>query len=319
MGSILSPSSMESSLQRHLKAINRDMPRDCRLEFDDDDDDDEEEAPNSTSRQVDQGESKTEDEIERGQSDEDPMPVAIVTTTPVTSKRKKPSPKGRTTARKKRKTKTATRIGEGCRVYVARENVFSLLEADEQKQRLRTEETQRRSYRVYGTVITGSARNGYCIEFDILPANQKRVRVDRANITLVKEGEEKEAAAADEDGEPSDLLIDEAGEKTKKKQKQDPYRDTMDAFCAQSEDVLKRASFLNWEYGKGGVTNTLTWKISHLKILYLRLPGMFRGGNRFQKTRKFACLSGLLPGLGEGDYYAWIEPSRLSFTDVAKK
>ncbi len=102
--------------------------------------------------------------------------AAVATITPAATKRKrkKSSPVGRTKARKKRKTKTSTRVGKGCRAYVTRENIFSLLQTNEQKQMLRTEQTGRRSYPVFGTIKSGSARNGYEIEFDSYRSIKKK-------------------------------------------------------------------------------------------------------------------------------------------------
>ena len=166
----------------------------------------------------------------------------------------------KTTSRKKQKRDgTETRIGLGKRIKVTRGDIFHVLSPN---QRQHIPQDIGNSYPLFGTVIGGggnkTAKKGWDIELDVLPADEKKVlNVSRNKLSVLAPGEDKNV---EKHLTQSEKLHEIISEEEEKKKKMSPMNKCQADFAALSKDVRAEAKVFEMTYGKNP-SECLQWEI----------------------------------------------------------
>jgi len=166
----------------------------------------------------------------------------------------------KTTSRKKQKRDgTETRIGLGKRIKVTRGDIFHVLSPN---QRQHIPQDIGNSYPLFGTVIGGggnkTAKKGWDIELDVLPADEKKVlNVSRNKLSVLAPGEDKNV---EKHLTQSEKLHEIISEESEKKKKMSPMNKCQADFAALSKDVRAEAKVFEMTYGKNP-SECLQWEI----------------------------------------------------------
>lgn len=138
------------------------------------------------------------------------------------------------------------RIKAGKRVYSKHSQLFHSLTTDEQRQFLSDNVTGSTLY--YGTVVSGSSKAGWKIEYDLLPPRNNIVTVHRSQLQLAKR--------ADADSRP---YLSQASNTVTSEQHEDSEVQSANEFCKKTETELKQATLCNIRIR--GVNDIISWKI----------------------------------------------------------
>jgi hypothetical protein len=106
----------------------------------------------------------------------------------------------------------------------------------------------------YGTVETGSGKQGYMVLFDDLPAGNQQVTIRRRNIMTVLQENEEEAEYDHRSAVPEECAqIDRA-------RKEDPMKASARLFCGMDRDTIATATKYQMQHGNGE-GDVIEWNI----------------------------------------------------------
>jgi len=126
---------------------------------------------------------------------------------------------------------------KSAQVKLRKENLFHILKSDNQKEYIKK---YRNSRNFYGKIVSGNGKDGYCIKFDDLSADDQVVYACGTNvITVVNEGEEE----VDCDHSNTNIDVMEGSEKKGGTQKV-----SINKFCVMKNDDVMSAKTFVLEY-----------------------------------------------------------------------
>jgi hypothetical protein len=169
-------------------------------------------------------------QIERATDNNNPTtPTPIAPTTPSPSRRPATTSRNSSSTTKKR----LAQCRKGARIKVTRNNLMHCLLLDAQKEALAGFGNHRN---FYGTVLSGSGRQGYMILFDDLPAGNQQVTIRRRNIMTVVQGNEEEHEYDHRSAVPN------ACAEINRGRKEDPMKASAKLFCGMEKDIIATAT-----------------------------------------------------------------------------
>ena len=188
-------------------------------------------------------------------------------------KAKRKSPMGTTTARNKKKSKEETKIKIGCRIQSQRKILYLCGRLSQQQQDFMKEYPN--NYRFYGTVMSGKGATGYTVDYDLFPAEHKRViGLMRQRLTVMKLGAEEPSMP-----NSAQLIAEELEDQRRKEAKMDPYtKSIVDFLRLKDEEVatadlfemkLKDTPAIEWQIIADGV-NITDQPLDHPEELHLK-------------------------------------------------
>jgi hypothetical protein len=187
-------------------------------------------------------------QIERATDNNNPTtPTPIAPTTPSPSRRPATTSRNSSSTTKKR----LAQCRKGARIKVTRNNLMHCLLLDAQKEALAGFGNHRN---FYGTVLSGSGRQGYMILFDDLPAGNQQVTIRRRNIMTVVQGNEEEHEYDHRSAVPN------ACAEINRGRKEDPMKASAKLFCGMEKDIIATATTYHMQYGNAE-GEVIDWKI----------------------------------------------------------
>ena len=177
---------------------------------------------------------------------------AVEGATPVTRSAKRKSPKGTTTARASKKSKDQVKMKVGCRVFSQRKKLFLCGRCSDKQQNVMKELPN--NFRLYGTVVSGKTTTGYNIDFDLFPADDKRVSgIMRSRLTVMGPGAEEQAMPSQQQ-----LIAEELEEQERKEAAMDPYTRSFIDFLKKDDEEVKAATLFEMKLSEDKV---IEWEI----------------------------------------------------------
>ena len=157
-----------------------------------------------------------------------------------------------TTARQKKKNQQKQiQIKKGVRVKIRRKNLYHILTTNSQKEKTKGFND---NYNFYGRILSGSAQQGYNVEFSAFPVGEKTVFVKRRWLTAVAEDATDEYDRVTDDPK----VLDEIDEQEKKKKKT-VYQLAIEKFVALEPEIQSVAKTFDMVYNEKG--DAIHWDI----------------------------------------------------------
>ena len=204
---------------------------------------------------------------------EDETPEDPSTPSPRGSQKRSAQPSSK--SKQKKKLRRDAQCRKGARVKVTRNTLYHVLKDDAQKESTKQYGNHRN---FFGTIASGSGKQGYKIQFDDLPVGNQEVMVRRRNmIKVVLENEEE--AEFDHATDLAEAYADVTPRVTRK----DPLKASADDFCGLDKESLREAATYEMRYGKEE-GDIIVWKIlQDSDSIDLGMPDM-DGDSRFKRN-----------------------------------
>jgi hypothetical protein len=167
-------------------------------------------------------------------------------------------------------------VQKSARVKVTRNTLYHVLQDDAQKESTK----QYGNYRnFFGTITSGSGKQGYKIQFDDLHVGNQEVSILRRNMIKVVLEIEEEA----EFDHATDLAEAYADVTPRRVTRKDPLKASADSFSGLDKESLCEAATYEMRYGKEE-EDIIGWKIlQDSDSIDLGMPDM-DGDNQFKKN-----------------------------------
>jgi hypothetical protein len=178
-------------------------------------------------------------------------------------------------SKQRKKLRKDAQCRKGARVKVTRNTLYHVLQDDAQKESTKQYGNHRN---FFGTITSGSGKQGYKIQFDDLPVGNQEVFILRRNmIKVVLENEEE--AEFDHATDLAEAYADVTPQVTRK----DPLKASADSFSGLDKEILREAATYEMRYGKEE-GDRIVWKIlQDSDSIDLGMPDM-DGDSQFKKN-----------------------------------
>ena len=176
-------------------------------------------------------------------------------------------------SKQKKKLRKDAQCRKGARVKVTRNTLYHVLQDDTQKESTKKYGNHRN---FFGTIASGSGKQGYKILFDALPVGNQGVNVRQRNMIKVVLANEEEA-----EFDHATDLAEAYANVTPQVTRKDPLKASADEFCGLDKESLREAATYEMRYGKEE-GDIIVWKIlKDSDSIHLGMPDM-DGDNQFK-------------------------------------